>query len=151
MPDLELFDFVKNLFTKDKAVRSNEHQPPPATLFIVNRFLGYNTSSFYVADEVNCLLGKVPAWAMACLLYHRTPLKKKAPYIDYLKKEKETHSKEKEAAIVKLGEIYCCRPAHAEQILSLLEAQGIKAKNILGGRSEAAKRTKSKTSLPSND
>ncbi len=144
MPDLELFDFVKNLFTKDKAVRSNEHQPPPHTLFVVNRFLGYNASSFFAADEASRLMAKVPDWATACVLYHRVPLKKRAPYIDYLKKEKETYPKEKEAAITKLGEIYCCRPAHAEQILALLEAQGIKAKNIPGGcGGERGKRAKS--------
>lgn len=130
---LELFPFIRNLYLKTIPVTDRDGQPDISSLYIVNRYLSFNSAGFFTAVKSNRLSAKIPQWAGACFIYHNIPKKSKPPYIDYLKKEKESTRKEVERIISRLEEFLCCNYKHAKQTYELLEKEGVDVKALFGG------------------
>lgn len=122
------FEKIKNFFTKEDPPDSgtvNKEQ------FIFNRFLSMEPSSFFEAQQANEFSSKVPSWAIACYLHHSVPKERPAPFISYIKKEKNIDGKDKEV-LQKISELFCCNYDHAFQILHILRAYDMKPEEALG-------------------
>lgn len=125
--DRELFDFLDNLFMKFERVNFTTIVPE---LFVVGKFLASHPKGFPLARLCSFWMGKVPAWVVACMLFHVAPKLRAAPRMYYAK---DKIVKDGDGELVgAIARALNYSDAGARQILSLLGRQGVSVKEIFG-------------------
>lgn len=134
----ELFPFLENLFTKREPITSKTQFKET---FMAIKFLSLYPGSFSLAVKANCLMMKLPDWAINSFLFQLTP-KQRPPRLHYPKGAEKQKTWPKEA-LHKIIQKYCCSEDHAVQILNILSLKDDKiletigiGKEAIGGRRE---------------
>lgn len=121
---MQLFEFVKNLFTKEEKIDSSVNFKEG---FMVNRFLSMVPEGFIAASESNKYLSRLPEWAVNSFLFHSIEKRKNAPWINFIKAE-STRGK----LLDKISKHFNCSAKTALQIKAIFEKQGVDPYSIYG-------------------
>jgi hypothetical protein len=122
----DIFSSLKNIFEKKEL--------PPIDGkgqdgFMITRYLSMYPPTILDAIDCSRYLGKISNTLYNRLLYFVIE-KEKPPFIRYIKKKKGVKIDKKLQA--KICEYYCCNEHHANEIVEVLKAQGIKPKHLFG-------------------
>lgn len=117
----KLFDQLHNLFNKQEPVTT---ETKAESIYMLNRFLSLSVQGFLPAVDCNSH-SKVPEWAKLPSLYYSIP-KQSPPKIKYPKAGKEKLPPRRKMALLRIQSLFCVNNFHSEQILLLLEGQGVK-------------------------
>jgi hypothetical protein len=127
---MELFEFINNAYLKKENITSKTGFKD---VYMANRFLSMNPSSFLDSWEANNIIFKIPVWAGSCLLYHAIKRRKKAPRNDYIKAEKVNLDK---SLVDIISNYLCCSNKHAKETLVLLNKIGVDVRVMFGIKSK---------------
>lgn len=128
----DLFQFLSNTFEK------REVETPTTCdkgeFYMVVKYLSLYPDTFFVSDDANRLMAKIPPWATGCFLYHSVDKQNPAPFIKYPKKDKKESKEDKKQTelLKKVSAYFCCSLVHAEQIITILEKKHNNVYHLFG-------------------
>ena len=114
------FTTVNRLFT--------EKNVPIDNGYLVNRILSFQPETLFLSTELNKYSTGLPDWATMPLFNLRIKKRKRQPYLQYIKKEKE-----KDVILSKkISQIFCCNKFHTKQIIDILQKMGKRPEEYFG-------------------